>query len=154
MTRSTFAFWIVSKAAGNSYLLHGVCLSASSFSSLCYNSVSGPRRVVYGLGCLWLILFLRKSPSRSLRPSVWFLSPRPAPTPSLDLCNKTINTDGYKMQPNTFGFANRLHGRARGSAANGNKIASSVFFRMHGCVLGPLNMCVRFCHNPCVYCCR
>lgn len=47
------------------------------------------------------------------------------------------------MQPNTFGEANRLHGRARGSAANGNKITPSAFFKMHGSVLGPLNMCAR-----------
>lgn len=154
VTRSTFAFWMASVAAGNSlFTTQGVPRRVFIQQPVLQFCLRAPP------GCLQPRLFmahsfLRKSPSRSLRPSVWFLSSRQTPTPSLDFCNKTINTDRYKMQPNTFDEANGLRGRARHSAANGNKIAPSAFFKMHGCVLGPLNMCMHVCHNPCVCCCR
>lgn len=94
----------------------------------------------------------RKSPSRSLRPSVFFWSdpnPRP-PTPSLDLCNKTINPDGYECTPARSPKQMRLRGRARRPGGKpGNAIAPSALFKMRGSVRGPLlNMCEGVCPLP------
>lgn len=133
VTCSTFCLLDGERSCREFLIYYAGCASPRLHSAACATILSqGPAElftalVVYGT------FFSKKIPKLLAASLCCVFGPLAQPqAPSLGLCNKTINTDACKMQPSTFGQA-----KSFARTANGNKIAPSAFFKMHGCVLGP-----------------